>query len=285
MTKPETINYRTLKPERDGLFCERIFGPTKDWECYCGKYKRVRYKGIICERCGVEVDAPEGASRAHGPHRPGRAGLAHLVLQGRAEPDRLPARHRAARAREGPLLRRLDRHDVDNDARQKDLNDLEDKVSAEYERIDVDREEALAALEDRLKRRREYFTKARERNFDEDDEFWGRGLGNWAEEQALPSLEEARELVERDVPRGRQGITTEDSKKIRELVRNAAIRDDRRLAPRELEQVATAAIQIEEALARCYKEATKATGSKKGAVTKHVNRNPGRAARGERARG
>jgi len=53
--KPETINYRTLKPERDGLFCERIFGPTKDWECHCGKYKRVRYKGIICDRCGVEV--------------------------------------------------------------------------------------------------------------------------------------------------------------------------------------------------------------------------------------
>ena len=53
--KPETINYRTLKPERDGLFCERIFGPTKDWECYCGKYKRLRYKGKVCERCGVEV--------------------------------------------------------------------------------------------------------------------------------------------------------------------------------------------------------------------------------------
>ena len=53
--KPETINYRTLKPERDGLFCEKIFGPTKDWECYCGKYKKVRYKGIICDRCGVEV--------------------------------------------------------------------------------------------------------------------------------------------------------------------------------------------------------------------------------------
>ena len=55
VTKPETINYRTLKPERDGLFCERIFGPSKDWECFCGKYKRVRHKGIICERCGVEV--------------------------------------------------------------------------------------------------------------------------------------------------------------------------------------------------------------------------------------
>ncbi|MFC1622707.1 DNA-directed RNA polymerase subunit beta', partial [Patescibacteria group bacterium] len=53
--KPETINYRTQKPEKDGLFCERIFGPMKDWECYCGKYKRIRYKGIICEKCGVEV--------------------------------------------------------------------------------------------------------------------------------------------------------------------------------------------------------------------------------------
>ena len=53
--KPETINYRTLKPEKDGLFCEKIFGPTKDWECHCGKYKRVRYKGIVCDKCGVEV--------------------------------------------------------------------------------------------------------------------------------------------------------------------------------------------------------------------------------------
>ena len=53
--KPETINYRTYKPERDGLFCERIFGPVKDWECHCGKYKRIRYRGTICDHCGVEV--------------------------------------------------------------------------------------------------------------------------------------------------------------------------------------------------------------------------------------
>lgn len=53
--KPETINYRTLKPERDGLFCEKIFGPSKDWECHCGKYKKIRYKGVVCDRCGVEV--------------------------------------------------------------------------------------------------------------------------------------------------------------------------------------------------------------------------------------
>ncbi len=55
VTKPETINYRRLRPEKDGLFCEAIFGPTKDWQCYCGKYKNVRYKGIVCDKCGVEV--------------------------------------------------------------------------------------------------------------------------------------------------------------------------------------------------------------------------------------
>ncbi|NLF87055.1 MAG: hypothetical protein GX571_13230, partial [Lentisphaerae bacterium] len=52
---PETINYRTYRPERDGLFCERIFGPTRDWECACGKYKRIKHKGVVCDRCGVEV--------------------------------------------------------------------------------------------------------------------------------------------------------------------------------------------------------------------------------------
>ncbi|MCG2809719.1 MAG: DNA-directed RNA polymerase subunit beta', partial [Candidatus Portnoybacteria bacterium] len=55
VTKPETINYRTQRAEKDGLFCEKIFGPEKDWECYCGKYRRVRYKGIVCDKCGVEV--------------------------------------------------------------------------------------------------------------------------------------------------------------------------------------------------------------------------------------
>ena len=69
VTKPETINYRSFKPEKDGLFCERIFGPVKDWECHCGKYKRIRYRGVICDRCGVEVTLSQGPARAHGPHR------------------------------------------------------------------------------------------------------------------------------------------------------------------------------------------------------------------------
>jgi DNA-directed RNA polymerase subunit beta' len=272
VTKPETINYRTLKPERDGLFCERIFGPTKDWECYCGKYKRVRYKGIICERCGVEVTRQKVRRERMG-HIDLAAPVSHIWFF-KGVPSRI-----------GYLLdiapRELEKvlyfaasivTSVDNEKRQKDLNGLEDKVKAEQEQIDVDRDEALAALEDRLKRRREFFTKGKERNFDEDDEFWVRGLSNWAEEQVLPPLEEARELVGGLFLEVAPKITTEDSKKIRELVRSAAIRDDRRLTPKELETVASSAIQIREALAKLYKELSKATGSKKGAVTKHINR-------------
>merc|ERR1711935_1285980 len=72
VTKSETINYRTFKPEMGGLFCERIFGPVKDWECHCGKYKRIRYKGIICDRCGVEVTEKKV--------RRDRVGLINLIV-------------------------------------------------------------------------------------------------------------------------------------------------------------------------------------------------------------
>ena len=162
VTKPETINYRTLKPERDGLFCERIFGPTKDWECYCGKYKRVRYKGIICERCGVEVTRQKVRRERMG-HIDLAAPVSHIWFF-KGVPSRI-----------GYLLdiapRELEKvlyfaasivTAVDVAARKKDLNDLEDKVKGEAERIEVDREEALAALEDRLKRRRDYFAKGKD---------------------------------------------------------------------------------------------------------------------------
>ena len=150
MTKPETINYRTLKPERDGLFCERIFGPTKDWECYCGKYKRVRYKGIICERCGVEVTRQKVRRERMG-HIDLAAPVSHIWFF-KGVPSRI-----------GYLLdiapRELEKvlyfaasiiTSVDAEARARDLNDLEDKVKAEVERIYVDRDEGLAALEQRL---------------------------------------------------------------------------------------------------------------------------------------
>ena len=93
--KPETINYRTFKPERDGLFCARIFGPIKDYECLCGKYKRMKYKGIICEKCCVEVTLVARAARAHGPYRARRAGRAHLVPEVAAVAHRPAARHDA----------------------------------------------------------------------------------------------------------------------------------------------------------------------------------------------
>jgi DNA-directed RNA polymerase subunit beta' len=272
VTKPETINYRTLKPEKDGLFCERIFGPTKDWECYCGKYKRVRYKGIICERCGVEVTRQKVRRERMG-HIDLAAPVSHIWFF-KGVPSRI-----------GYLLdiapKELEKvlyfaasivTQVETEKRAADLADLEDKVRGEYERINVDRDEALAALEDRLSRRREHFTKGKERNFDEDDEFWARGLSNWAEEQGLPTLEEARTLASNIFVDVAKTVTTEDSKKIRELVRSAAVRDDRRLAPRDTEAVGNAAVQILEALAPLAKQADKATGSKKGAITKHMNK-------------
>ena len=183
VTKPETINYRTLKPERDGLFCERIFGPTKDWECYCGKYKRVRYKGIICERCGVEVTRQKVRRERMG-HIDLAAPVSHIWFF-KGVPSRI-----------GYLLdiapRELEKvlyfaasivTNVDNEARAKDLNDLEDKVKAESERIYVDRDEQLADLEKRLARRRAFFAESKEKGFDEDDDFWTRGLATWAEER------------------------------------------------------------------------------------------------------
>jgi DNA-directed RNA polymerase subunit beta' len=272
VTKPETINYRTLKPERDGLFCERIFGPTKDWECYCGKYKRVRYKGIICERCGVEVTRQKVRRERMG-HIDLAAPVSHIWFF-KGVPSRI-----------GYLLdiapRELEKvlyfaasivTGVDVEKRAADLADLEDKVRAESGRIDVDRDEALQALEGRLQRRRDYFQKGAEKGFDEDDDFWTRGLNNWAEEQGLPSLEDARTLVGGVFKDLAKSLTTEDSKKIRELVRDAAIRPDRKLTARELEQVASAGEQILQAIQPLEKQMAKATGAKKGAITKHIHR-------------
>ena len=87
VTKPETINYRSFRPEKDGLFCEKIFGPTRDWECFCGKYKRIRYKGIICDRCGVEV-----TQKSVRRERMGHIGLAVPVVHiwfFRAQPSKI----------------------------------------------------------------------------------------------------------------------------------------------------------------------------------------------------
>ena len=108
--KPETINYRTLKPEKDGLFCEKIFGPTRDWECYCGKYKRVRFKGIICERCGVEVTRAKVRRERMG-HIELAAPVTHIwYFMGVPSRARLSARPGAEGPGKGHLLRRVHDH-------------------------------------------------------------------------------------------------------------------------------------------------------------------------------
>jgi DNA-directed RNA polymerase subunit beta' len=147
--KPETINYRTLKPERDGLFCEKIFGPTRDWECYCGKYKRVRFKGIICERCGVEVTRSKVRRERMG-HIELAAPVTHIWYF-KGVPSRL-----------GYLLDLAPKDlekviyfaaymitSVDEEARHRDLSSLEGKVGLERERLEKRRD---GSLEDRMKK-------------------------------------------------------------------------------------------------------------------------------------
>ena len=150
--KPETINYRTLKPERDGLFCEKIFGPTRDWECYCGKYKRVRFKGIICERCGVEVTR-SNVRRERMGHIELAAPVTHIWYF-KGVPSRL-----------GYLLdvapKDLEKviyfaaymiTSVDEDARHRDLTSLEGKVEVERKQIanrrDADIEARMQKIEE-----------------------------------------------------------------------------------------------------------------------------------------
>ncbi len=153
--KPETINYRTLKPEKDGLFCERIFGPTRDWECHCGKYKRVRFKGIICERCGVEITRSKVRRERMG-HIELAAPVTHIWYF-KGVPSRL-----------GYLLdippKDLERiiyfaayviTRVDEERRHRDLPEIEAQIEQEKREIEADRDDQvrrrLAQLEERLR--------------------------------------------------------------------------------------------------------------------------------------
>ncbi|MCL0094094.1 DNA-directed RNA polymerase subunit beta', partial [Dehalococcoidia bacterium] len=146
VTKPETINYRTLKPERDGLFCERIFGPTKDFECYCGKYKKIRYKGVICDKCGVEV-AHSSVRRERMGHIQLAAPVAHIWFV-KVTPSRL-----------GLLLdlspRKLEQviyfakfiiTRVDEDARARTINKLKDDLEFELMQRHESAKERIAGI-------------------------------------------------------------------------------------------------------------------------------------------
>ncbi len=143
--KPETINYRTLKPEKDGLYCEKIFGPTKDWECACGKYKRIRFKGIVCERCGVEVTRSKVRRERMG-HIELAAPVSHIWYF-KGSPSRL-----------GYLLdippKDLEKvlyfassiiTSVDTEARDEDVDELRDELAADLEEIDAERDRLIAA--------------------------------------------------------------------------------------------------------------------------------------------
>ena len=147
--KPETINYRTLKPEKDGLFCEKIFGPVKDWECACGKYKGIRFKGIICERCGVEVTTAKVRRERMG-HIELAAPVTHIWY------FKSPASF--------PMSRLLDMKskdlekvlyfasyvitDVDTEAREADADDLKEELAADLEELDAERDDQIERLKE-----------------------------------------------------------------------------------------------------------------------------------------
>jgi DNA-directed RNA polymerase subunit beta' len=188
VTKPETINYRTLKPEKDGLFCERIFGPTKDWECYCGKYKRVRYKGIVCERCGVEVTRSKVRRERMG-HIDLAAPVSHIWFF-KGVPSRIGYLiDMAPKELEKVLYFAASVITwVDDEARQKDLTKLEKEVAKQVGAYNAEREQRTQELSESLKRRLAYLGVAdgddeapaagSTAGFNEDDELWADTIAN-----------------------------------------------------------------------------------------------------------
>ena len=180
VTKPETINYRTLKPEKDGLFCERIFGPTKDWECYCGKYKRVRYKGIVCERCGVEVTRSKVRRERMG-HIDLAAPVSHIWFF-KGVPSRIGYLiDMAPKELEKVLYFAASIITwIDEEARTKDLNKLEKEVEKVLDGYRADKEQRTQELTESLERRTAWIEGEGDKN---DVRPRGRALGRRARDQ------------------------------------------------------------------------------------------------------
>jgi DNA-directed RNA polymerase subunit beta' len=176
VTKPETINYRTLKPEKDGLFCERIFGPTKDWECYCGKYKRVRYKGIVCERCGVEVTRSKVRRERMG-HVDLAAPVSHIWFF-KGVPSRIGYLiDMAPKELEKVLYYAASMiTSVDTEARDKDLKKLEKEVKKVTDEYEAEREKRTQELNESLERRIQYLQTGSQDKFSDEDHIWADGL-------------------------------------------------------------------------------------------------------------
>src|ERR1700748_2430638 len=176
VTKPETINYRTLKPEKDGLFCERIFGPTKDWECYCGKYKRVRYKGIVCERCGVEVTRSKVRRERMG-HVDLASPVSHIWFF-KGVPSRIGYLiDMAPKELEKVLYFAASMVTwVDEEARDKDVGKLEKEVKKVVDSYEVERQKRTQELSESLERRVKYLEEGDQAKFDDEDHIWADSL-------------------------------------------------------------------------------------------------------------
>src|SRR6266511_703152 len=201
VTKPETINYRTLKPEKDGLFCERIFGPTKDWECYCGKYKRVRYKGIVCERCGVEVTRSKVRRERMG-HVDLAAPVSHIWFF-KGVPSRIGYLiDMAPKELEKVLYFAASIITwVDEGARNKDLKKLQKEVDKVLDSYAGEKEQRTKELSESLERRLEYLKTGAQADFSDDDHLWADAL-----DVNVKKLSDAdREKLEKEVRKQVEG--------------------------------------------------------------------------------
>ncbi|MGH2855031.1 MAG: DNA-directed RNA polymerase subunit beta', partial [Solirubrobacteraceae bacterium] len=203
VTKPETINYRTLKPEKDGLFCERIFGPTKDWECYCGKYKRVRYKGIVCERCGVEVTRSKVRRERMG-HVDLAAPVSHIWFF-KGVPSRIGyLLDMAPKELEKVLYFAASIVTwVDEEARAKDTDALEKEVAKVLDSYAAEREERVLELRESLARREKYLQSGKQTGFSDEDHLWADSLdinlAKLSDEEREKLLKELRKAFEADI--------------------------------------------------------------------------------------
>jgi DNA-directed RNA polymerase subunit beta' len=204
VTKPETINYRTLKPEKDGLFCERIFGPTKDWECYCGKYKRVRYKGIVCERCGVEVTRSKVRRERMG-HIDLAAPVSHIWFF-KGVPSRIGyLLDMAPKELEKVLYFAASIVTwVDDEARGRDLDTLQDEVNKVLDSYGAEKEERILELKESLARREQYLENGKTaRDFSDEDHLWAETLevniAKLSDEEREKMLKELRKSFQADI--------------------------------------------------------------------------------------
>jgi DNA-directed RNA polymerase subunit beta' len=204
VTKPETINYRTLKPEKDGLFCERIFGPTKDWECYCGKYKRVRYKGIVCERCGVEVTRSKVRRERMG-HIDLAAPVSHIWFF-KGVPSRIGyLLDMAPKELEKVLYFAASIVTwIDEEARAADVDRLQDEVNKVLDSYAAEKEERLLELRESLERRVAYLETGRQsREFNDEDHLWAEALdvnvAKLSDEERERLLKELRKTFQADM--------------------------------------------------------------------------------------